>query len=106
MLLNIKLGSYGADCPRHSSSILDRTYIDPVIARPFLRPILWSPDTAALTAIYLATSTEPCEAPGKSQYFAPIARKCNTSEHARNMTLQTSLWQMTEQLVKKLRSQQ
>ena len=45
-------------------SELYRTYVDPAVSQPILRPFLWAADTAALTPLYLATSAEPCGSPG------------------------------------------
>jgi len=62
--------------------------------------ILFEPDTAALTQIYCAISPDIIEKGITGQYFAPIAEICDTSDFAKNSTLQKKLWTFTEKILK------
>jgi len=62
--------------------------------------IFWTPDDACLTQLYAATSPEIKEKNIRGRYFAPIAQLCDTTDHAKNKTLQKQLWEKTEELLK------
>lgn len=85
--------------------------------RPFPDIIFFEPDTAALTQVYAATATEIREKKISGKYFVPVGELCDTSYHAKNMTLQSvskyflqefimkpafakGLWEFSETLLK------
>jgi NAD(P)-dependent dehydrogenase (short-subunit alcohol dehydrogenase family) len=61
---------------------------------------IFEPDTAALTSLYLAVSPSIIEKQVSSTYFVPIGDPCDTSDHAKNETLQAGLWKFSEDLLK------
>ena len=64
--------------------------------------VLWSSDTAALTQVFAMTSNTIANNPDKyhGKFLVPIARVSRPPKHAANMTLQESLWEFTDTLVK------
>ena len=78
---------------------LFRHWIDPKEAALVLQYVLWMPEVAALTPLYLATSSEVEQKGLTGKYFAPIAQECDTSDHAKNATLQREVWALTQRFI-------
>jgi hypothetical protein len=62
--------------------------------------VMWNPETASLTQLYAATSPEIVEKRITGQYLVPVARICEPSDVAKNLTLQQALWDTTEELIR------
>jgi len=61
--------------------------------------VTWTPETAALTQLYTATSPEIVERRLTGAYFSPIARICEPSAAGSNATLAALLWDSTARLI-------
>ena len=69
------------------------------IMNNLMESVSWTSDVAALTQIYAAVG-EPLKAQKiTGKYFHPIARLTETTGHSQNKTLQTALWDVTEDFI-------
>mmetsp|Transcript_4199 Transcript_4199/g.4912 ORF Transcript_4199/g.4912 Transcript_4199/m.4912 type:complete len:244 (-) Transcript_4199:57-788(-) len=93
-------GAVRTELGRHMMESVTNEHVKAVIQSSFeyvFGKIAWKPEDAALTQLYAAVSPELKKAKITGKYFHPIARQIQPDPHARNMSLQKSLWKLSEE---------
>ena len=97
-------GAVGTNLGRHIIKEFPR-FMQPHVEKLFhyfaKRHLVWEPDDAALSQIFAMTSPMLAKTPEhyRGKFIVPLARLGTTPVHATNMTLQRSLWKLTESII-------
>jgi len=91
-------GSVNTELIRQYNPVLQK--VAKSLMSSFPNVFAFTPDTAALTQVYAAVSSDILDNRLTGNYFVPIAEVCDTSENAKNITLQKGLWEFSKKLVK------
>jgi len=89
-------GAVATELSRHLNNGFLLGLILPVLTRLFAV----TPETGALTQMYLATHPDIEEKEIKGRYFVPTAVEGNPSQYAKDEDLAKKLWEFTENLLK------